>query len=86
MNEQDQALSHALRVQFGTAPSEPSETQLAQIKRHIEAIRSRGVRPRDVDWATAVRMYCPSAGSHVYAGVDNSDLNTLLELAQRRGS
>lgn len=84
MDTTDQRLAHALKIKFGTAPHEPTAGQLQSIKQYIEAIRATGRMPTDADWAHAVGKYCPGAGTHKYAGVDNSDLNTLLELATKK--
>ena len=74
-------LAHALKMKFGTAPSDPTAQQLASIKAYISGIKNAGRYPTDQDWRTAVHLYCPGAGSYKYAGLDNSDLNTLLALA-----
>ena len=77
----DQKLAHSLKVKFGTAPVEPTAAQLQQIKAAIQRIQSSGRTPSEQDWFSAVNMYCPSTGQYRYAGIDNSDLNTLLALA-----
>lgn len=74
-------LAHSLKVKFGTAPGEPTDSQLLQVKAAIQKIQSSGRTPTEQDWFNAVRMYCPSTGQYRYAGIDNSDLNTLLALA-----
>ena len=81
MNANDQKLAHALKVQFGTSDYEPTEAQLTSIKNSILRIKSLGRYAAEGDWRLAVHTYCPSAGTHKYAGLDNSDLNTLLALA-----
>lgn len=78
MNANDQKLAQALRVKFGTSQYEPNEAQLSSIK---ASIRQTGKYASDNDWRLAVHTYCPSAGTYKYAGLDNSDLNTLLALA-----
>lgn len=83
MDSADQRLAHSLKMKFGTSPHEPTVNQLHSIKQHIEAIHATGRMPTESDWARAVGMYCPSAGTHKYAGIDNSDLNTLLEMAKK---
>lgn len=77
----DEELAHSLKVKFGTAPGEPSDVQLLKIKNTIRQIQSSGKVPTEQDWFNAVKIYCPSTGSWVYKGLDNSDLNTLLALA-----
>ena len=77
-NEQ---LAHSLKIRFGTAPNEPTTEQLTHIKAAIVALQKTGKQPTDNDWRAAVTLYCPGAGRHKYAGMDNSDLITLLALA-----
>lgn len=77
----DEKLAHSLKVKFGTAPGEPSDVQLLQIKNTIRQIQSSGKAPTEQDWLKAVTLHCPSTGQCKYDGIDNSDLNTLLALA-----
>lgn len=77
----DEKLAHSLKVKFGTAPAEPSDVQLSKIKNTILQIQSNGKAPTEQDWSNVVKIFCPSAGSWNYKGLDNSDLNTLLALA-----
>lgn len=77
----DQKLAHSLKLQFGLAPTEPTEQQLAVIKEAIGRIVRAGRQPTSADWKQAVLSVCPKAGSYKYGGLDNSDLNTLLALA-----
>jgi hypothetical protein len=77
----DDKLKHAIMIKFGTASWEPTDEQLAQIKVAILGIQQSGKSARDDDWRTAVFNCCSTAGRHKYAGIDNSDLNTLLALA-----
>ncbi len=74
-------LAHALKVKFGLGPNEPSDAQLLGIKNAIQKIQALGEQPTEADWLNAVRHHCPNAGHYKYAGIDNSDLNTLLALA-----
>jgi len=74
----DEQLSHALRIKFETTPSEPTGPQLAAIKREIRAL---GRPATHADWRSAVYRHCPSAGTYIYRGLDNSDLNALLAQA-----
>lgn len=78
---QDERLAHSLMLQFGLPPGEPNSWQLQSIKAAISAINQSGKRPTHQDWGNAVAAVCPSIGKHKYAGIDNSDLNTLLSLA-----
>lgn len=78
---EDDRLAHALKLKFGLAPHEPTSWQLQSIKAAIARIKSSGRLPTDAEWRAAVAISCPGIGQHVYAGVDNSDLNTLLALA-----
>lgn len=81
MNSADRQLAHSLKMRFKTSDEEPSEEQLSEIKKTLLQIQRGGRAPTTNDWREAVTLYCPSAGKYKYAGVDNSDLNTLLELA-----
>jgi hypothetical protein len=72
------ALRHAIKMRFGTAPSEPTTAQLAAIMREAKAL---GASLRDEQWAELVVRHCPSNNRAVYEGADNADLNTLLRLA-----
>lgn len=74
-------LSQKLKIKYGTAPHEPTETQLVHICGAINKIIQAGKVPTEKDWSDAVHLYCPSSGRYKYAGIDNSDLNTLLALA-----
>lgn len=82
----DEKLAHSLKVKFGTAPEEPSDAQMFQIKNTIQRILSSGKVPTEQDWFKAVTLHCPSAGRYKYAGIDNSDLNTLLALAIQKAN
>ena len=77
----ENSLSQILKVKFGTGPSEPTVSQLKQICSAILKIHNSGKKVTEKDWSDAVYYYCPSAGKYKYAGIDNSDLNTLLALA-----
>ena len=81
MTNYDGDLAHSIMMKFGTAPGEPNESQLTNIKQEIDAIRKAGSLPSEEDWRKVVKRFCPSAGSWIRKGVDNSDLNTLLLLA-----
>lgn len=83
MNINDQELGHKLKLKFGTAPNEPSATQLGLIKRDVKALVAKGITPTVRDWTEIVKRYCPSAGNYGYKGADTSDLITLLQLATK---
>lgn len=77
MENYDVLLARALKIKFGTAPSEPTSGQLEAIKREVSQINA----PNDSDWARIVAKYCSGFGSCFYGGVDNSHLNTILMMA-----
>lgn len=83
MNMNDQELGHKLKLKYGTAPNDPSASQLELIKRDIKALVAKGITPTENDWAEIVKRHCPSAGSYGYKGADTSDLITLLQLATK---
>jgi hypothetical protein len=83
MSASDKDLAHKIMIEFGTGGGEPTEIQLTYIKAALGQIVASGKTPAWADWQRAVYQYCPSAGKHKYAGIDNSDLNTLLELARK---
>lgn len=74
-------LSYLLRMKFGTAPNEPTASQVRSIALHIKRLHDSGVSVTAAHWAQAVQTNCPSAGQWAYRGVDNSDISTLLALA-----
>jgi hypothetical protein len=78
---EDSKLGHALKMKFGLAPGEPTNTQLAAIKGNISKITATGRPATEAEWAKATATYCPGFGKYKYAGIDNSDLNALLALA-----
>lgn len=77
----DEQFAHSLKMQYGLGPGEPTKTQLAAIKAAITRIRQSGRLPTEQDWIAAVASACLTMGQWKYAGIDNSDLNTLLALA-----
>ncbi len=77
----DDKLKHSIMIRFGTASWEPTDAQLSQIKAAVLGIQRSGKHASDDEWRSAVFQSCPSAGKYKYAGIDNSDLNTLLALA-----
>jgi len=86
MNSNDQTLAHRIKLKFGTAPNEPSDYQLLQIKKEIQALVNKGITPSASDWASIVKKHCPNAGSYFYGGADTSDLVTLLQMATKPGA
>lgn len=80
MDHNDNQLAHSLKMNFGLSPYEPNQEQLNKIKNEINLLSS----PSTQDWLRIVSKYCPSTGTHKYAGVDNSDLNVLLYLATKK--
>lgn len=68
-------LKYAIKMKFGTAPNEPTDTQLKKI---LDEISIYPEYQRTVElWRSIVKKHIPSAGSHGYYGLDNSDLNQL---------
>ena len=63
MNSYDSDLAHSIMMKFKTAPGEPSESQLINIKQEIGAIRAEGRIPSEEDWRRVVKKYCPTSGS-----------------------
>ncbi|MEG1766934.1 MAG: hypothetical protein RR311_00590 [Comamonas sp.] len=77
----DEKLAHSLKLQFGLASSEPNAQQLKIIKAAIATVAIKGRRATNKDWRDAVATACPEMGRHKYSDIDNSDLNTLLAIA-----
>ncbi|CAM4418590.1 hypothetical protein F901_01615 [Acinetobacter dispersus] len=84
MNTNDQKLAHYIKIKFGTAPSQPNQHQLEQIKQDLLILLAKGINPSVNDWFKIVKKHCPDAGSYSYSGADNSDLTTLLQLATKK--
>lgn len=80
----DQELAHKIKIKFGTAPNEPTSSQLEKIKQGIQALVAKGITPSAKDWADIVKKYCPDAGSYFYKGADTSDLITLMQLVTKK--
>jgi hypothetical protein len=78
-----QQLANSIRIKFGTSSSEPTQYQLEKIIQDIDNIRKSGSHPSNSDWQKIVKLRCPSTGNYIYKGLDNSDLNTLLEMAKK---
>jgi hypothetical protein len=86
MNTNDQQLAHNIKIKFGTAPGEPNEIQLSRIKDDLKRIVAQGRKPSSSEWSQIVAKHCPGAGKYSYAGADNSDLVTLLQMATNPSS
>jgi hypothetical protein len=80
----DQELAHKLKIKFGTAPNEPTSSQLEKIKQDIRVLAQKGVAPTELDWESIVKKHCPDAGIYGYYGADTSDLITLMQLATKQ--
>ncbi|MCF7821344.1 MAG: hypothetical protein K9M17_02750 [Mariprofundaceae bacterium] len=80
----DNELARIIKIKFSTSPNEPASHQLEKIKQDIQALVAKGITPSEKDWADIVKKYCPDAVNHVYAGVDTSDLITLMQLATKK--
>jgi hypothetical protein len=76
-------LAQSIKIKFGTSPNEPTDLQLSNVIKDIDAIFQSGKRPTESEWFNIVKKYCPTAGTWKYAGLDNSDLNTLLIMARK---
>lgn len=76
-------LANAIRIKFGTSSSEPNQYQLERIIQDVESLRRYNNYPSNSEWQNIVKRYCPSTGDYIYRGLDNSDLNTLLEMAKK---
>lgn len=85
MNSNDRALAHSIKLKFGTAPTDPTDYQLLQIKKEIQALVKIGITPSESDWSSIVKRHCPNAGNYSYLGADTSDLVTLLQMATKPG-
>lgn len=83
MNNDDE-LSYKIKIKFCTAPDEPNQYQLENIKRDIKDFVDKGITPSHNDWAQVVKNYCPQSGTYFYRGMDSSDLSTLLILATKK--
>jgi len=74
-------LSNEIRIIFGTNSIEPNKDQLRYIFQDVRKQNEQGSIKSLHDFGQIVKKYCPSAGTCVYKGLDNSDLNTLIALA-----
>jgi len=79
----DDQLAHGIKMKYGTAPQEPDVRQLRHIKEQLKSILDSGRIPTSEEWRKIVHAHCPGAGKYRYAGIDNSDLTTLLKLATK---
>ncbi|GGF76548.1 hypothetical protein GCM10011332_33190 [Terasakiella brassicae] len=73
-------LKNLLRRKYGLSPAEPTSQQIQNIKRYLQ-VQGRIISGQELEQTIA--KYCPSFGSHTYAGVDNTDLTTLLKLISK---
>ena len=80
----DKELAHKLKIKFGTAPNEPTASQLEKIKQDIRILVQKGITPTEKNWSEILKKHCPSAGSYGYFGADTSDLMTLMQLATKK--
>lgn len=72
---------HQIRVTFGTSHYEPTHDQQQRIAHDFLSAYTQGKLNSRQDCFEIVKRHCPSAGKYSYRGLDNSDLNTLLQLA-----
>lgn len=73
--------SHFIRIRFGLAPEEPTESQeqqiVASIRKHVDQY---GVEP-DIDaLRTIVAQYCPSTGTWKYGAEVSVELRRQLAI------
>lgn len=78
MNSHESRLAHAIKIQFGTGPGEPTRLQLQLIVSELGRKVTWSSEPTQEDWRIAVYTWCPTAGTCKYGGIDNSHLNVLL--------
>ncbi|MEC7940128.1 MAG: hypothetical protein VX212_06245 [Pseudomonadota bacterium] len=74
--------AYQIRMKFGTSHNEPTTYQIKQISKELLNQHRAGLIKSDSDVFEIVKKYCPSAGTCLYKGQDQSDLNTLLALAR----
>ena len=74
--------SHLIRMKFGTNHHEPTVSQSQLISKDLMVKHRLGLINSDSDIFEIVKKHCPSAGTCIYKGHDQSDLNTLLALAR----
>lgn len=82
----DERLAYSLRMQFDLASHEPTAAQLRSIKTAIKLLQGSGKIPTKTDWSKVVALFCSTKGKQKTAGVDNSDLNTLLAMATQEAN
>ena len=51
----------------------------------LRIVNQQGRQPTLAEWTRIVGSYCRSIGTHARMGVDNTDLNLLLQLAIQSG-
>ena len=81
MDNANSRLKHALMMKFNMAYTEPSDAALESIKAELLQILKTGKELTRSDWERVVNRYRVDNQIYKRAGLDNSDLNTLLALA-----
>ncbi|PMH25755.1 hypothetical protein BCU71_07845 [Vibrio lentus] len=74
--------AYQIRMKFGTNHNEPTTYQIKEISKELLNQHRAGLITSDSDVFEIIKKYCPSAGTCLYKGQDQSDLNTLLALAR----
>jgi hypothetical protein len=78
--------AHRLQMKFGLSYTEPTDFQISQIRADVlRIVNQQGRQPTLAEWTRIVGSYCRSIGTHARMGVDNTDLNLLLQLAIQSG-
>ncbi|WP_444935337.1 hypothetical protein ACJJIW_12450 [Microbulbifer sp. JMSA004] len=72
---------HQIRMTFGTSHYEPTHDQQQKIANDFLSAYRQGKLNSRQDCFEIVKRHCPSAGKYFYKGLDNSDLNILLQFA-----
>lgn len=71
-----------IRIRFGTAPDEPTASQLTDIAKDLESINWKA---DDDELRNIVYEHCQTAGKFKYAGEDHSDLVSMISQATKTG-
>lgn len=71
-------IGHLIKIKYGTGPNEPTCAQVQKILYEIKIEVDAGAAVLDELVSKLVYKYCRTAGTCVYAGEDNSDLNALI--------
>lgn len=86
MEMSNRDFAYSLQMKFGLSPTEPTDFQISQIRADVLKIVDQfGRQPTLAEWAQIVGSHCRSIGTHARMGVDNTDLNLLLQLAIQSG-